>query len=124
MDTNPYKSPTFTPLDKNWRVRRGGAESTLLKTGLLHRRVMIHRPVEATIEYFARGIRDRILLDGEAVVSRLPLIWLHSRFDFTIPTRDGDLPASVSLKLKRGLRMAKFEIEIDGIVAYMEKDEG
>ena len=62
--------------------------------GLLHRIVVVHRPVEVTIEYFARSLFDRILVDGRTAVSVLPIMRLTERFDFKIPYQAGHLPAS------------------------------
>ena len=90
---------------------------------LLQRKVIVNRPVEVTIEYFARGLRDRIIVDGTTVVSLLPVFWLHERFDFEIPFCDGTLPATIRVKTaRRSIRLASFEIEINGVVAYRERN--
>lgn len=122
---NPYESPQtatyIDPADRRWL---GGAESVLAVRGMLHRRVIVNRPVEVTIEYFARSLRDKILVDGQTVVSVLPVLRLTERFDFTIPYCDGFLPASVSVKTaRRSLKLSIFEIEINSVIAYRERFE-
>ena len=119
---NPYQSPVATTaIDPDQRAWKGGADAVLAGRGLLHRKVIVNRPIEVTIEYMARGLSDRIIVDGNTVVSLLPIIWLYERFDFEIPYRDGTLPATVRLKLGHALRMKSFEIEINGVVAYSEE---
>ncbi len=124
VENNPYKTSsaasTVDPRQRDWK---GGADSVLAVRGLLQRRVIVNRPVEVTIEYFARGLRDRIIVDGTTVVSLVPVFWLHDRFDFEIPFRDGTLPATIRVKTApRSIRLASFEIEINGVIAYCERD--
>ena len=77
----------------------------------------------STIEYFARGLRDRILVDGKTVVSRVPIFWFYQNLDFEIPYRDGRLPATVRVKMHaRSLRLKLFELEIKGTLVYREID--
>ena len=125
IDSNPYKSPdTPTYIDPAERRWLGGADSVVAIRGMLHRKVIINRPVEVTIEYFARSLRDRILVDGKTAVSVLPILRLTERFDFTIPYCDGHLPASVFVKTeRRSLKLSDFEIEINGVVPYRERAE-
>lgn len=123
IKTNPYESP-LTPAvaDPGQRRWKGGADSVLVIRRLLQRKVIVSNPVDVTIEYFARGLRDRIIVDGITVVSIIPIVWLHERFDFDIPYCDGKLPATVMLQLGRFLRIERFQIHINGVVAYYEEN--
>lgn len=110
-------------VDARQRRWKGGADSVLAVRRLLQRRVIINRPIEVTIEYFARGLRDRIIVDGTTVVSLVPVLWLHERFDFEIPYSDGILPAIIRVKTARhSVRLESFEIEINGVIAYRERN--
>ena len=121
---NPYQSPLPTaPNDPAQRPWKGGCRSTLVNSGLLHRKVLIQNPIEVTIEYFARGLLDKIMVNGLTVISRLPIIRLTEQFDFEIPYCDGTLPTIVRLKTgRRSVKIISFQIEIDGILAYDERD--
>ena len=122
---NPYESPVATsrlkPEDRIWQ---DGSESYLVSKGLLQRKVQIVRPVQVTIEYFARGLRDRILVDDRVVLAKLPIFWLNNRFQFQIPFRDGTLPARIELKTRvPSLQLKYFTITIDHVRAYHEEDQ-
>ena len=125
MTPNPFQSPSTNRfVDPSQREWVNGVESSLEKGGLLHRKVVVRRPIEVTIEYFARGLLDRIIVDGKSVVTRLPIFWFHEKFEFEIPIRDGVVPAIVRIKMApRSTRIAKFEIEINGVSVYREVDE-
>jgi len=72
IDNNPYASPTAAdPIHAGLRKRKGGVDSVLasrgwkggvdsvlVSRGLLHRRVIVHCPIEATIEYHACGLTN------------------------------------------------------------------
>ena len=123
-EMNPYESPSAAavsdPAQRKWK---GGVDSILVIRRLLQRKVIVNNPVEVTIEYFARGLRDRIIVDGNTVVSIIPIVWLHKRFDFEIPFCDGQLPATAIVQVDRFLRLERFEIHINGVVAYYEEND-
>ena len=125
MKSNPFESPrAATYVDPAQRKWTGGSDSALAVRGLLYRKVIVSRPVEVVIEYFARGLRDRILVDGKTAVSILAIVRLSEQFDVKIPYCDGELPARVTVQTgRRSLKLAMFEIEIDGVVAYRERAE-
>lgn len=123
QQNNPYASPSATAYnDPAQRVWQDGVESSLAERGVLQRRVIVRKPVAVTIEYFARGLRDRILVDGKTAVSIIPVFRFRDRFEFQIPFSDGVLPATVSLKIGRFLKLAWFEICINSIPVYREED--
>lgn len=122
FEDNPYQSPAaaliIAPEKRAWK---GGSDSVLVSRGLLQRKVVINRPVDVTIEYIAKGLRDRVLVDGKTVISIFPILWLSERFKFKIPYCDGSLPVEIDIKIGRGsLRIKRFRIVIDEVVAYNE----
>ena len=124
MAENPYQSPVganwVEPTTRPWK---GGADAELAQGGLLHRKVIVYRPLEVTVEYFARGLRDRVFVDGKTVVSRWPILWLGTIFEFTIPYADGLLPATIHVNTQRySLRLARFELSINGVMTYAENN--
>ncbi len=122
-NANPYQSPTtkafVLPEDRLWRE---GVESNLALSGLLQRRIVIARPIEVTIEYFARGLRDRILVDGKTVVSIIPLMWFKNRFEFEIPCADRSIRAVVRIKVGRFLKLKEFEVSLNDQIVFSEVD--
>ena len=120
---NPYESPkNELPTSNSDRIWKGGSDSVLINQGLLSRKVIVNLPVEVTIEYFARGLRDRVIVDGKTAVSKIPVIWFTTGFEFLIPYRDGNLPAKINLKVGRFLKLQEFEILINGVAAYREEN--
>ncbi len=119
---NPYQYQSdLLPADAGYRQWKDGVESSLLSGGLLRRKVIVIRPVEVTIEYFACGLWDRVIADGITVASLVPVFWFHQRLDFSLPFAGGSLPCCVHVKVGRFLRMKHFRIEINGVVVYAEE---
>ena len=87
MNENPYK--IAEEKQKNLTgVRLQGddwgadARSICLASGLLKRRIRILSPLSCLLDYRADRISDQIFVDDQLVVSRVPVFWLHERFDF------------------------------------------
>ena len=54
-------------------------------------------------------------------MSRWPILWLGTLFEFKIPYADGVLPATIRVNTQRySLRLARFELCINGVVTYVE----
>lgn len=120
-EENPYQSPKHVDAGLlRQRPLRPGAQGRLLAKGLLYRRVLIEAPVEATLEFDGRSLRDVIRIDNQIVSWRFSWWRITPYFRFALPAGDHELDVEVLLNLGTFLRILGFCIRIEGQVAYSE----
>ena len=113
---NPYRSPASvcgaTPTQN---------VGNLLDSGWLYRKVQLPTPINATIEYNGRGLGcESVLIDGKLVARKTSLLWFVPHFDFVVPTKSGDVVASIDVRVTPWITLSQFVITIEGEEVYAE----
>ena len=125
-DFNFSENPFASPQESGKSVRvlpartSGEPSATLVEEGLLYRKVQLHSPIDATIEYVGRGLRDKILVNNTLVYWRLPVIGLSGEFEFEIETESEPVQAKVFIEIGKMLKVHLFEIRIEEQTVYRE----
>lgn len=119
-DMQPYQTPAEWPDAAPARVLGVGVEAELISQGLLRRKIKVTRPLEAVIEYHAASLVHGIYLDGQCVATRVPWFWFHEQIEFSIPHRDGTLPAKVIVNVGLWLQIQRFELWLDQTMIYRQ----
>jgi hypothetical protein len=113
---NPYRSPTA-----DCAVTPAEHVGTLIDRALLYRKVKLPSPIDATIEYYGRGLGyESILIDGRLAIRKTSWLWFVPHFDFVVATKSGDLAGSIDVRVAPWLMISRFQITIEGKVVYAE----
>jgi len=116
-------STIFTPAD------RGGPSFAMdtqpdVATGLLYRRIELHDPIRATIEYNGRGLHSEVvLLNQVTVASNRSWFWFRRDFHFMMAAPHRSYEAVLRVSIRPWLTIHRLTLSIDGEVVYEEPSD-
>jgi hypothetical protein len=120
MDDNPYAAPRevlryeIQPGELNW-------SAVHVDRRWAYRRVELHGPLSAVIEYNGRGIGfESVLVDGE-VAGRASGTWgFASPIEFVLPCKGSGRRARIEVRTAFFLFLGAFRLLVDDSVVYSE----
>jgi len=116
LNPNPYESPNSecAPVVFTDCVRQ-------VERGWLRRKIHLGSPIDAVVEYRGRSVGYETVLVNDEVASRpISWVWFIPHFDFAIPTKSGELAASLDVRVSPWLTIRHMTLYVEGELVYAE----
>ncbi|MCA9207118.1 MAG: hypothetical protein KDA55_02135 [Planctomycetales bacterium] len=121
---NPYSSPSAGPQRciSVPRGRGGGPLSERLAVGMLYRRIHIHSPFDAILEFNGRSYwRDIVRVNGKIADWHVSWTRITSCFRFDVALGETLMPVRVALTWGRLLRLRAMQVYAGELCVYQER---